>query len=77
MMNNGCNVKISVRNLVEFTFRSGDLDTRFTTSARAVEGTRLHQKLQKLNKKKFAELNMEYMAEVFFPIALKGRVYHI
>lgn len=65
MMNNGCNVKISVRNLVEFTLRSGDLDTRFTTSARAVEGTRLHQKLQKLNKKKFAELNMEYMAEVF------------
>lgn len=64
-MNDGRKVKISVRNLVEFTLRSGDLDTRFTTSSRAVEGTRLHQKLQKLNKKKFAEMNMEYMAEVF------------
>ncbi|NLZ48293.1 MAG: ATP-dependent DNA helicase [Clostridiales bacterium] len=65
MNNNAHSVKISVRNLVEFTLRSGDLDTRFTTSSRAVEGTRLHQKLQKLNKKKFAEMNMEYMSEVF------------
>lgn len=64
-MNNARTVKISVRNLVEFTLRSGDLDTRFTSSSRAVEGTRLHQKLQKLNKKKLAEMNMEYMAEVF------------
>ena len=59
-MNSGSNVKISVRNLVEFTLRAGDLDTRFTTSSRAVEGTRLQQKLQKLNKKKFMKIIMNF-----------------
>lgn len=57
-------IRISVRNLVEFILRSGDLDTRFTSSARAVEGTRIHQKLQKLNKKKYGERGMEYMPEM-------------
>ncbi|GLC29194.1 ATP-dependent DNA helicase [Clostridium omnivorum] len=40
-------VKISVRNLVEFVLRAGNLDSRFTGSSRALEGTRAHQKLQK------------------------------
>lgn len=40
-------IKVSVRNLVEFVLRSGDIDNRFMSSTRAVEGTRAHQKLQK------------------------------
>lgn len=39
-------IKVSVRNLVEFVLRSGDLDTSFMGSSRAVEGTRAHTKIQ-------------------------------
>nr|WP_190014369.1 PD-(D/E)XK nuclease family protein [Geosporobacter subterraneus] len=38
---------LSVRNLVEFVLRGGDLDSRFMGSSRAVEGTMAHQKLQR------------------------------
>ncbi|MFA9397689.1 MAG: helicase C-terminal domain-containing protein [Clostridiaceae bacterium] len=41
-------IKISVRNLVEFVLRSGSIDNRFQSSVRALEGTLAHQKLQKL-----------------------------
>lgn len=40
-------VKISVRELIEFIMRSGDIDNSLKSSVRAVEGTRAHQKLQK------------------------------
>jgi len=40
-------IKISVRNLVEFVLRTGDIDSSFTGSSRAVEGTRLHKKYRK------------------------------
>lgn len=40
-------IKMSVRNLVEFVLRSGDIDTSFRSNVRAVEGTRAHQKVQK------------------------------
>lgn len=48
-------IKISVRNLVEFVLRSGDLDSRFTGSSRALEGTKAHQKIQKEYKDKFSK----------------------
>ena len=38
--------RISVRELVEYRQRSGDLDSTFFASPRAVEGIRLHQKIQ-------------------------------
>ena len=57
-------VKVSVRDLIEFILRSGDLDTRFMSASRAVEGTRIHQKLQKLNKLKYSQSGMVYNAEV-------------
>jgi len=41
----------SVRSLVEFCLLKGDIDNRFTGSARAIEGTRAHQKLQEDNSK--------------------------
>ena len=40
-------VKISVRNLIEFVERSGDIDNRFKDKTRMIEGVRAHQKIQK------------------------------
>ncbi|MFO3664863.1 ATP-dependent DNA helicase [Anaerococcus sp. ENR0831] len=40
-------VKISVRNLIEFVMRSGDIDNRFRDNARMIEGIRAHQAIQK------------------------------
>lgn len=58
-------IKISVRNLVEFVLRAGDLDTRFMGSNRAVEGTKAHQKIQKENREKYSVfLGEEYLSEV-------------
>ncbi|MCD8119874.1 MAG: DEAD/DEAH box helicase family protein [Lachnospiraceae bacterium] len=45
-----CRIHISVRNLVEFIFRSGDLDSRRRTAAdqeAMLEGSRIHRKIQK------------------------------
>ncbi|WP_297417754.1 ATP-dependent DNA helicase [Clostridium sp.] len=39
-------IKESVRNLVEFCLKNGDIDNRFSGSARATEGIKAHQKLQ-------------------------------
>ncbi|EAE1303237.1 ATP-dependent DNA helicase [Listeria monocytogenes] len=50
-------VQISVRRLVEFVLRSGSIDNRMTSSNRALEGTKIHQLLQK-------EAGEEYVAEV-------------
>ena len=58
-------IKISVRNLVEFVLRAGDLDMRFMGSSRAVEGTKAHQKIQKENSEKYSVLlNEKYLSEV-------------
>ncbi|MDD7464225.1 MAG: ATP-dependent DNA helicase [Anaerococcus sp.] len=40
-------VKISVRNLIEFVMRTGDIDNRFRDNNRMVEGIKAHQKIQK------------------------------
>ncbi len=57
-------IHISVRNLVELVLRSGSIDSRYVSSTRAVEGTRLHKKLQGLRKKDAKLNNYEYMSEV-------------
>jgi Rad3-related DNA helicase len=46
---NKTKIRISVRNLVEFIFRSGDIDSQFMSNSRALEGTKAHQKVQKKN----------------------------
>ncbi|MDY3902003.1 ATP-dependent DNA helicase [Peptoniphilus sp.] len=51
-------VKISVRNLIEFVKRSGDIDRRFFSNKRAVEGIRAHQKVQR-------EYSKNFLTEVF------------
>lgn len=59
-------VKVSVRNLVEFILRCGDLDNRFSGTSRAAEGTRAHLKIQKKNKKLFeGKEKNAYNSEVF------------
>ncbi|MCH3963070.1 MAG: ATP-dependent DNA helicase [Clostridium sp.] len=68
-------IKISVRNLVEFVFRYGDLDNRFTSSARAVEGTRVHQELQKQYKSRMKEKDgiQQYDSEVLLKYKIQYR----
>ncbi len=61
---NGAKIKISVRNLVEFILRSGDLDNR-TGGRRDTdamqEGSRIHRKIQK-------QMGSNYSAE--FPLSI-------
>lgn len=68
-------IKISVRRLVEFVLRSGDIDNRFVGTDRMLEGSRLHRMIQK-------QAGSEYTAEVplsaefeyrDFAITLEGR----
>jgi len=68
-------IRLSVRNLVEFSLRSGDIDNSFMSTTRALEGTMAHQKLQK-------SYGAEYSAEVYlkhdveyedYTILLEGR----
>lgn len=40
-------IKISVRNLIDFVMRSGDIDNTFKDNTRMIEGIRAHQKIQK------------------------------
>jgi len=71
------NIRISVRELAEYTHRTGDLNLEvFTSSSRAVSGIRIHQKLQKSRPE-------EYHKEVFvskqietenFVVEIKGRI---
>lgn len=64
---------ISVRNLVEFIFREGDIDNRRsrTQSAEAMlEGSRIHRKIQ-------GEMDREYMAEVPLKITIEGERYDL
>ena len=51
---------ISVRQMVEFVLRSGDIDGGFSSVRRAQEGTRLHQKLQRQSMK-----GSDYRKEVY------------
>ncbi|AWK50128.1 ATP-dependent helicase [Clostridium beijerinckii] len=54
-------IRESVRNLVEFCLKKGDIDNRFAGSARATEGIRAHQKLQDDN----SNIYKNYEKEVY------------
>ncbi len=72
-------IKTSIRNLVEFILRSGDIDSRFVGSGRALEraleGTKLHQKIQKAGGENYtAEVQLKYIKECDdFLLILEGR----
>ncbi len=57
-------IKISVRDLVEYAHRSGDLDSRFAGMGKALEGARLHQKIQGFRKEVAAKDGETYHKEV-------------
>ena len=65
-------MRISVRNLVEFIFREGDIDNRRkSVSADAMmEGTRIHRKIQRSKDER-------YMAEVPLKISLDEKLYRL
>lgn len=69
------NIKVSVRQLVEFVLRAGDLDSRLMGSDRAVEGTRGHQKVQRgYGDGDQAEVSLTYsVTQGDFEIEVKGR----
>lgn len=59
-------LKESVRNLVEFCLKNGDIDNRFSGSARAVEGIKAHQKIQEDNAKTYENYEKEvYLTREF------------
>lgn len=68
-------IKISIRNLVELLLRSGDIDNRLVSSTRMLDGTKIHQRLQReggerYNKEVF--LSYEYEKDEFV-LRLEGR----
>ena len=59
----------SVRNLVEFCLKTGDIDNRFAgTSARAVEGTKAHQNLQADNESIYLNYTKEVTLDYEFEL---------
>lgn len=69
---------ISVRNLVEFIFREGDIDNRSGKLANAdamMEGTRIHRKIQKsMGAKYFAEVPLKMLFEQeLYDLTIEGR----
>lgn len=59
-------IRESVRNLVEFCLKKGDIDNRFSGSARATEGIKAHQKIQEDNGKIYEEYQKEvYLSHEF------------
>ena len=64
---------ISVRNLVEFIFREGDIDNRSSRAMSAdamMEGTRIHRKFQ-------GSMGKEYQAEVPLSLVVEGDLYEL
>ena len=71
-------IRISVRNLVEFVMRSGDLDNRRTAGAKkeAMQaGSRLHRKIQKRMGASYrSEVMLRHQVqEDMFDILVEGR----
>ena len=65
------NIRISVRNLVEFILRSGDIDNRRSgpmDKDAMQEGSRIHRKIQ-------GRMGMNYRAEVPLSIDIQGKDY--
>ena len=69
---------ISVRNLVEFIFREGDIDNRagkIQSADAMLEGTRIHRKIQKSKDRNYqAEVPLNYVVHnSLFDLTIEGR----
>ena len=68
-------IKLAIKDFVEFIGRSGSISNDFTSPTRAIEGTRIHQMIQKKQKENyFSEYHVSY-TKVYdeFEIILSGR----
>lgn len=61
-------IRKSVREFVELVLKSGSLDNRFKTNARAIEGVRAHQKLQNSNEEIFKNYEKEVQLETVIDV---------
>ncbi|NEZ47504.1 ATP-dependent DNA helicase [Clostridium niameyense] len=67
-------IKISVRNLIEFILRCGNIDMAYTGHNRALEGIKAHKKIQDIRKRNATPLLMtEYDKEVFLRYSMEYR----
>lgn len=68
-------IKISVRNLIEFVLRSGDIDNSFRSMNSAIEGTKAHQKVQKSYGEGYeSEVTLRHQVEYGeFTVEVQGR----
>lgn len=53
------NIKLPIRQLVEFIMRSGDIDSRYVEKDRMYEGARAHRLIQRENEKNFGNYQSE------------------
>lgn len=69
-------IDISVRDLIHFVYRGGDLDARFVGKARALKGTKAHQVIQKkMGDDYLAEMTLKHVvSRENIDINIKGRV---
>jgi Rad3-related DNA helicase len=68
-------ISISVRNLVEFIYREGDIDSNGFSSNSMHEGARLHRKIQKAQNGKYeAEVSLKHTVEnEHYTLLIEGR----
>lgn len=70
-------IKVSVRSLIEFYYRQGDLDlVTYVSNSRMQQGIRAHQKLQKSRPPEYeSEITLSYLRESDdFNILIRGRM---
>lgn len=69
-------IDISVRDLIHFVYRGGDLDARFVGKSRALQGTKAHQAIQKkMGEDYVPEVTLKHQLEVDnIVMKIKGRV---
>ncbi|MEA3422283.1 MAG: hypothetical protein U9Q80_00490 [Bacillota bacterium] len=69
-------IDISVRDLIHYVYRGGDLDARFVGKSRALEGTKAHQVIQnKMGDNYVSEVSIKHVeSRERLTINLTGRI---
>jgi len=70
-------IKVSVRSIIDFYYRQGDLDlVTYVSNSRMLQGTRAHQKLQKSRPPEYeSEISLSYLRESEdFNLLIRGRM---
>ena len=65
--------KLGIRELVEFTLRSGDLNASMNSMNTALEGARIHRMLQKSRGQTTKEYSLEHELNAGKPYLIHGR----